>query len=159
MESTIVDLSRGEPVLLRPGAVTREAIGRVLGVAPRDRDAAAPRHRARWRRTTRPAPSVALVAATDLERRVRRELAAGRRSPCWREAWPGPLREAAAVWWHVAPEAAAAYGHDSTPNLRALDANGAGLIVDEAPPEGAAWEAVRDRLSPRRAGADDSDET
>jgi L-threonylcarbamoyladenylate synthase len=160
LESTIVDLSRGEPVLLRPGAVTREAIGRVLGVAPRDRDAAAPRASGTLASHYAPRTPVALVAATDLEQRVRRELAAGRSiAVLARSPWPGPLREAAAVWWHAAPEAPAAYGHDLYANLRALDANGAGLIVVEAPPEGAAWEAVRDRLSRAAAGADDSDET
>jgi L-threonylcarbamoyladenylate synthase len=43
LESTIVDLSRGAPVLLRPGAITRGDIARVMGAEPRDRDAEAPR--------------------------------------------------------------------------------------------------------------------
>ncbi|MBZ0248947.1 MAG: hypothetical protein K8F93_04755, partial [Burkholderiales bacterium] len=43
--------------------------------------------------------------------------------------------------------------------LRALDANGAGLIVVESPPAGPDWEAVRDRLARSAAGADDEDET
>ena len=34
IESTIVDLTTGEPVLLRPGAITAEALGRVLGSMP-----------------------------------------------------------------------------------------------------------------------------
>ena len=34
LESTIVDLSRGAPVLLRPGAITRRDIESVLGIAP-----------------------------------------------------------------------------------------------------------------------------
>ncbi|MEO5676045.1 MAG: L-threonylcarbamoyladenylate synthase, partial [Usitatibacter sp.] len=43
LESTIVDLSRGAPVLLRPGGISREDIAMVLGEKLRDRDLAAPR--------------------------------------------------------------------------------------------------------------------
>jgi hypothetical protein len=43
LESTILDLSRGAPVLLRPGGVTREDIAAIIGDMPRDRDADAPR--------------------------------------------------------------------------------------------------------------------
>src|SRR5436305_1506006 len=43
LESTIVDLSRGRPVLLRPGGISRAQIEAVLGEALRDRDADAPR--------------------------------------------------------------------------------------------------------------------
>src|SRR5665213_997403 len=43
LESTIVDLSRGRPVLLRPGAITRADLAAVLGEAIGDRDANAPR--------------------------------------------------------------------------------------------------------------------
>src|SRR5687768_13200206 len=39
LESTIVDLSRGRAVLLRPGGITREAIERVLGAKLQERDA------------------------------------------------------------------------------------------------------------------------
>ena len=158
LESTIVDLSRGEPVLLRPGAVTREAIGRVLGVAPRDRDAEAPRAAGTLASHYAPRTPVALVRATDIDRRVREELAAGRSLAILaRSPWPGPMREVAALWWHVAPEEAAAYGHDLYASLRALDANAADLIVVELPPDGAAWEAVRDRLVRAAAGTDDDE--
>src|SRR6202171_3307001 len=43
IESTIVDLSSGEPALLRPGAITIEALGRVLGSAPRSPSSQSPR--------------------------------------------------------------------------------------------------------------------
>src|SRR6266404_909062 len=43
IESTIVDLASGEPALLRPGAITIEALGRVLGAAPRLPSSQSPR--------------------------------------------------------------------------------------------------------------------
>src|SRR5213078_4880115 len=43
IESTIVDLSRGRPVLLRPGRIAAGDIAAQLGVAPLARDSAAPR--------------------------------------------------------------------------------------------------------------------
>ncbi len=58
-----------------------------------------------------------------------------------------------------APGTRPRYGHDLYANLRALDANGADLIVVEAPPADSAWEAVRDRLARAAAGTDEDDET
>jgi L-threonylcarbamoyladenylate synthase len=160
LESTIVDLSRGHPVLLRPGAVTREAIGAILGVMPADRDAHAPRASGTLASHYAPRTPVVLVDSTRLGERVAGERAAGKRlAVLARIPWPGAMREVAADWWHLAPETAAAYGHDLYANLRALDANGADLIVVEAPPGDAAWEAVRDRLARAAAGTDEDDET
>jgi L-threonylcarbamoyladenylate synthase len=160
LESTIVDLSRGHPVLLRPGAVTREAIGAILGVMPADRDAHAPRASGTLASHYAPRTPVVLVDSTRLGERVAGERAAGKRLEVLaRSPWPGAMREVAADWWHLAPETAAAYGHDLYANLRALDANGADLIVVEAPPGDAAWEAVRDRLARAAAGTDEDDET
>src|SRR5688572_17574070 len=42
LESTIVDLSRGRAVLLRPGGITREAIELVLGAKLQERDGHSP---------------------------------------------------------------------------------------------------------------------
>jgi L-threonylcarbamoyladenylate synthase len=160
LESTIVDLSRGSPVLLRPGAVTREAIGAVLGVLPSDRDAQAPRASGTLAAHYAPRTPVVLVESARLEQRVRDELGAGRSlAVLARTPWPGAVREIAAAWWHVAPEAPAAYGHDLYSNLRALDANGADLIVVESPPSDPSWEAVHDRLARAAAGTDEDDET
>ncbi|MDQ3027061.1 MAG: L-threonylcarbamoyladenylate synthase, partial [Pseudomonadota bacterium] len=43
LESTIVDLSRGAPVLLRPGGISRDDLAMALGERLRERDANAPR--------------------------------------------------------------------------------------------------------------------
>jgi L-threonylcarbamoyladenylate synthase len=43
LESTIIDVSRGEPAILRPGAVTAEQVTTIIGHAPSTQTAAAPR--------------------------------------------------------------------------------------------------------------------
>ena len=63
IESTIVDCTRGAPVLLRPGVLTRAQVEAACGQPLRSpqelQDAGAPRAPARWSRITRPAPGCA----------------------------------------------------------------------------------------------------
>lgn len=156
LESTIVDLSRGEPVLLRPGDVSRQAIERVLGVVPRDRDADAPRASGMLASHYAPRAPLVLVERSALASRIRAGAGEGRRVAV---LFRGAAQPAAAAFSRIAPDDAAAYAHDLYANLRALDANGADLIVVEQPPAIAAWEAVLDRLTRAAAGADETDET
>jgi len=149
LESTIVDLSRGRPVLLRPGAVTREDIVHVLGMEPGERDAAAPR--ASGTLAAHYAPRTALVivqaAALDAELDRPHEVAV--------LALREPPVSARATTWITAPFDAGRYAHDLYANLRRLDAAGAVRIVVEAPPATPPWEAVNDRLARAAAGAGD----
>ncbi len=149
LESTIVDLSRGSPVLLRPGAVTRDDIATVLGEVPRDRDADAPR--ASGTLAAHYAPRTALVitdsASLDAELGSHSNIAV----LALREA---PAR-ANVTSWIAAGADPARYGHDLYANLRRLDASGAKRIVVEAPPRTVEWEAVNDRLTRAAAGACD----
>jgi L-threonylcarbamoyladenylate synthase len=72
LESTILDVSRAEPVLLRPGAVSRADIEAVLGVAPRDpRRRGTPRFR-HARRALRAAHGAPPPRAGRPRRRARR---------------------------------------------------------------------------------------
>lgn len=155
IESTIVDLSRGDAVLLRPGAITREQIASVIGHAPRSRDEAAPRASGTLAAHYAPRTPLELVFEGALESRVREATSKGQRVAVLAR---GPARASAASSWQGAPENAAAYAHDLYANLRALDASGANLIVVEAPPADAAWEAVNDRLARAAAGSGDDDE-
>jgi len=156
LESTIVDLTRGAPVLLRPGRISREDIAAVLGVAPRDRDAAAPRASGTLAAHYAPRTPLALVEPAQVEARVRAAAAEGKRVAVLALGRaPAPL----AAFGRAAPADAKGYGHDLYANLRALDANRADLIVVEAPPADSAWEAVRDRLARAAAGTDEDDET
>jgi len=146
LESTIVDLSRGGAVLLRPGAVTRAEIARVLGALPRDPDAAAPRAPGTLAAHYAPATPVRLVSEGDLASEIAKS---GRAAVL-------ALRDPAkgAVAWIAAPRDAARYGHDLYASLRALDAAGADVILVEAPPEEPSWEAANDRLARAAAGAE-----
>jgi L-threonylcarbamoyladenylate synthase len=145
LESTIVELSRGAPVLLRPGVITREELAKVLGALPRARDAAAPRASGTLAAHYAPATPVRLVAAGELEIELARS---GRAAVlAMRVALPGVIA------WIAAPPDAARYGHDLYANLRSLDAAGADVILVELPPVEPAWEAVNDRLARAAAGA------
>jgi L-threonylcarbamoyladenylate synthase len=156
LESTIVDLSRGEPVLLRPGAVTREDISRVLGVPPRDRDDEAPRASGTLAAHYAPRAALVLAGPATLAARVQTAAAEGKRVAV---LFHGRTQSLTVASSRTAPQDAAGYGHDLYANLRALDANGADLIVVECPPGDGAWEAVRDRLARAAAGTGDADET
>ncbi len=147
IESTIVDLSRGAPVLLRPGAVTRDDIAAVLGTPPRDRDAHAPRASGTLEAHYAPRTALVLASSAALDAEVRRlsnvAVLAMREAP----------HTALVTQWIAAPSDPERYGHDLYANLRKLDASGAKRIVVEAPPVTAPWEAVNDRLTRAAAGA------
>jgi L-threonylcarbamoyladenylate synthase len=138
LESTIVDLSRGEAVLMRPGAISREQLARVLGRALLDRDADAPRASGTLAAHYAPETALALVAREELE---------GRAGPGVAVLALRPSRaiRGTRLWIEVSADPAI-YGHDLYANLRALDASGAARILVEAPPRTPAWEAVNDRL-------------
>jgi L-threonylcarbamoyladenylate synthase len=147
LESTIVDVSRGEPVLLRPGAVSRDDIRAVLGKPPRDRDAAAPRASGTLAAHYAPRTALVLVTPATLDDEVRNftnvAVLAMREAP----------RHALATAWIAASADPARYAHDLYANLRRLDASGAKRILVEAPPMTPEWEAVHDRLTRAAAGA------
>ena len=146
LESTIVDFSRGEPVLLRPGAVSREDIKSVLGKYPRDRDAQAPRASGTLAAHYAPRTALVILERAELDEEVRNLTNVAVLAP--RDA----PRHALATMWIAASADPARYAHDLYANLRRLDASGAKRIVVEAPPQSPVWEAVNDRLSRAAAG-------
>jgi L-threonylcarbamoyladenylate synthase len=159
IESTIIDCSRGQPVLLRPGRLTLAEIEAVCGepVAwsrPEAPDPAAPRAsgtllshyapRARLRLLT----SEALAAELDtVERQLEATPATGHSAigiysrSLW--AWHKPH---AGVLHRSMPGDAALAAHELFADLRELDAHGVAQIWVEAPPDEPAWDGVRDRL-------------
>jgi L-threonylcarbamoyladenylate synthase len=147
IESTIVDLSRGTPVLLRPGAVSREDIAEVLGIAPRDRDEHSPRASGTLAAHYAPRTKLLLIDAARLEAEIRGH---GNVAVLALRAAP---RNALATAWIVASHDPHRYGHDLYANLRMLDVSGAKRILVEAPPASGEWEAVNDRLQRAAAGA------
>ena len=149
LESTIVDLSHGHPVLLRPGAISREDIARVVGEAPGSRDAHSPR--ASGTLASHYAPHTPLVV---VQSRALAEVRVGDAVLALRAP---PAHHAAAAWIE-APRDPGRYAHDLYFNLRELDRRRATRIVVEAPPRDAAWEAVNDRLGRAAAGASRQDD-
>jgi L-threonylcarbamoyladenylate synthase len=147
IESTILDLSRGMPVLLRPGAITREQIAEVIGAVPRNPDAAAPRASGTLESHYAPRTPLRLVDEADPSPA---SAVLARRTPP-----PGMV----ASDWIAAPVDAKGYAHDLYASLRALDASGAVEILVERPPSTSEWDGVNDRLMRAAAGAVDDDET
>ena len=147
LESTIVDLSRGAPVLLRPGAISRRDIESVLGIAPADRDQHAPRASGTLDAHYAPRTPLAIVDLRALEP----ELA--KASDVAVLAMHAKPPGATVVAWIAAPSDPMRYGHDLYANLRLLDRKRAAQILVEAPPRLPGWEAVNDRLKRAAAGA------
>jgi L-threonylcarbamoyladenylate synthase len=141
VESTIVDLSRGRPVLLRPGRIERAAIESVLGEPVVARDAAAPRAPGTLDAHYQPRTPLELVGADAIATRL--EAPDASRLAVW-----SAHRPAATVGhWSPAPRDARACEAALYDTLRTLDALGLAGIVIEAPPSGPAWDALRDRLA------------
>lgn len=148
IESTIVDASRGFPVLLRPGMLTPAQIDAACGQPLRERDEAAPRAsgtleshyapRAKLRLMT----GVQIQSALDVLGPDARHIAVYTRAT---------LRAARAVPQRRMPATAADCAQELFAVLRELDAAGVKLIWVEIPPEGVEWDGVRDRL--QRAAA------
>jgi L-threonylcarbamoyladenylate synthase len=148
IESTIVDLSRGHAVLLRPGHISAERIAQVLGSMPALPDAEAPRASGTLESHYAPRTPVALVDGGELSEVLRKLRARNHRVALMHQhASDMPLAARIAM-----PADAAAYAHDLYAALRTLDEAQADLIVVQAPPADADWQGVNDRL--RRAAHD-----
>jgi len=144
IESAIVDLSRGRAVLLRPGAIGREALEAALG-EPVDEQVAggvAPRHPGGLERHYAPRTPARLVAMHALDRAI--ESASGALGVL---AFSRP--DARVRLWRRMPREPRAYAHRLYAVLRELDEAGCDAILVESPPDAPAWAAVNDRL--RRA--------
>jgi L-threonylcarbamoyladenylate synthase len=144
LESTIVDLSRGEPVLMRPGGVPADRIERALGCRLRPRDAQAPRASGTLAAHYAPRTPVELVDGDALAARVADLAGEGRRAAAWSRCRPGGSGPA---HWERAEDDPVLFARDLYDGLRRLDALGVDRILVERVPDGPAWEAVRDRLA------------
>jgi L-threonylcarbamoyladenylate synthase len=160
IESTIVDVSAGRAVLLRPGAIGIDRLADALGELPAARDAQSPRASGTLASHYAPQARVMLVEP-DLVAEIARFLAGDGQSVAVLARTAGePLfgTGPASPRWLRAPTDAAGYAHDLYAALRALDAPGTDVIVVEQPPLDVAWIAVLDRLqraAAERPAADD----
>jgi L-threonylcarbamoyladenylate synthase len=150
VESTIVDLSRGFPALLRPGSISAAEIEAVLQEPLEAPGAAAPRVAGSLAAHYATATALELVAPQALAERVAQCLARGERIAVWSRRDP---HAGAAVLWEPAPAEPVAYARRLYATLRRLDSQARARILVEEPPAEAQWAAVRDRLGRAQAGA------
>lgn len=149
IESSIVDCSRGRPVLLRPGVLTRARIEAAAGEPLNAPDADAPRASGTLAAHYAPNAKLRLMSQQMLTSALQMlgdqplQLAVYSRSV--------PLGAARGVRHRRMPSQPDQAAHELFSVLRALDAEGAQLIWVEEPPADPEWDGVRDRL--RRAAA------
>ena len=142
IESTIVDLSRGRPLLLRPGRVNVAELKAVLGMDVETvgvDSAAAPRAPGMLEVHYAPDTPLTLLDVESLRAQLRTDTAA--------LALTSPPENFPMAQWIVAPRDARAYARDLYANLRRLDVLGCRRILVENPPADAEWAAINDRLS------------
>jgi L-threonylcarbamoyladenylate synthase len=149
IESTIVDCSRGHPVLLRPGTLTLAQLEAAAGEAVRERDSAAPRASGTLEAHYAPRAKLRLMDAGAL----RAALQVLGRPPMKLAVYSRTVPKSAApgASHRVMPMQAAQAANELFTTLRELDAEGAHLIWVEEPPATPEWAGVRDRL--QRAAA------
>lgn len=150
IESAIVDCTRGAPVLLRPGTLTREQIEQACGERlrlPQEVDGTAPRASGTLESHYAPDAKVRLMDARSLQTALdligpdAGSIAVYARTPVRTQA--AKLRRM--------PDDAVETARQLFAVLRDFDAAGVKLIWVESPPDTPDWEGVRDRL--RRAAA------
>lgn len=151
IESTIIDLSSGRPVLLRPGHITPAAIEAVCGLRPEAPTAAAPRASGTLEAHYAPLTPMRRVDGARLAQFLNAMRHSGRR--CGVLAHSQPPQAGVPHAWKMLPAEPVGYAHDLYAALRELDHAGVDLIVVEAIPETLQWQAVADRLRRALAGA------
>ncbi|MCC7386113.1 MAG: threonylcarbamoyl-AMP synthase [Deltaproteobacteria bacterium] len=141
LESTVLDLSRARPTLLRPGVITPSALEAALGeaIAERSTDEQGPlRSPGLLERHYAPSKPLIIATAAEIERAAPERVAILAWSPL-RVAEPTPLR--------ALPADPAAYARALYAALRWADRQAVEAIWVERPPAGEPWRAVHDRLA------------
>jgi len=139
IESTIVDLSSGDPALLRPGKISAVDLEAALGSPVLARQSDSPRHSGGLERHYAPRTPARLVPTHELDQEIAR------------------LKDKIAVlafsrpdervdYWLRMPREPQAYAQKLYAALRELDSARCEMILIEAPPEAPEWAGVRDRL-------------
>jgi len=151
IESTILDLSRGEPVILRPGMIGIDALTAVIGQRPRLKGEGENAPRVSGALLAHYAPRTPMQMAS-------REDITNAPADCAVLVRASEFPAGRFAMSIDAPFDAHGYAHDLYANLRALDAGAARLILVENLPEGSDWDAVRDRLGRAVVGSGAEDD-
>lgn len=139
IESTILDLSGAQPVLLRPGDISAAALEQALGTRIAARQEDSPRHSGGLERHYAPKTPARLVPTHELDREIARL-----KDRVAVLAFSRP--DARVDYWLRMPREPAAYAHRLYAALRDLDSARCEMILIEAPPEAPEWAGIRDRL-------------
>ena len=150
IESTIVDLTRETPAVLRPGRISAQQIADAL-LVPLGEAAAGGRPRVSGSLESHYAPALPLkiVPADEIETYLR----ARADTPIAVLSRRDRPHDSKVTLWQVAPGMPDDYARSLYGTLRRFDASGCRLIVVEALPALPEWTAIRDRLG--RAAAPD----
>ena len=154
IESTIVDMSRGEAVILRPGMISAEQIAHVLGNDAASLDdrhsresgnqvSAKPRVSGSLESHYAPTTPMRLVAGSVIKAEINRRLSSGQQVAALSHQ---TLANNPHLRWLQTSNQNEKYAHDLYANLRILDQVGADIILVEMPPKTASWRAINDRL-------------
>ncbi len=161
IESTIIDCSRGRLVLLRPGVLTPEQIEAVAGEPLQSPDARAPRASGTLAAHYAPRAVVRLMSTDALREALNTRLSRGVAGAAALDTGASPATDGSAglavysrttldvgdALYRPMPAQARAAARQLFAVLRELDAEGVREIWVESPPDEAAWDGVRDRLS------------
>ena len=140
IESTIVDLSGGTPVLLRPGGISKLQLEEVLQSEIQDKNLSSPRHSGGLERHYAPKTPALLVPPHELDAQI-----AKRGTAVAVLAFSRP--DERVEYWIRMPKEPVAYAQRLYAALRELDGAGCETILIESPPGTGEWNAVLDRLS------------
>jgi L-threonylcarbamoyladenylate synthase len=152
IESTIVDCTRGVPVLLRPGRITREQIEATSGQRLRDKDelaAPAPRASGTLEAHYAPRAKVRLMDGKALQAALEvlgKDFDGGKATIAVYARSILRLPSSKLLYRRM-PDDAGAAAQQLFAALRDFDAQGVNLIWVEAPPQTPDWEGVADRLT------------
>jgi len=149
IESTIVDCTRGQPVLLRPGVLTRAELEAACGQPVLDNQALtsnAPRASGTLASHYAPNAKVRLMDKTELQAALA-AVEPSQRIAVYAYSIPGiDAISAASVLYRAMPLQASQVAHELFAVLRDFDAQGVAQIWVEALPAATEWDGVRDRL-------------
>ena len=143
IESTIVDLTQLDPVILRPGQIDQKSLSFVLGREVYLESKTDIRSPGSHPMHYSPATPLTIVYRDDLEKFLHRDACGISVAVLGRSNRP---RFSGAAAWQVAPSTSSLYAQKLYSLLRRLDHSGCQLIAVEAPPYEASWVAVYDRL-------------
>ena len=151
IESTILDCSSSKIRILRPGSLAKQTLESALQCAielgPTAIDSNTPRVSGSLDSHYAPATKTTLVLASALDIAVQAVVDAKLRvGVLAMHACPNRFKGSSSIIWLDASTDAEQYAHGLYANLRALDSQGLDSLLVVAPPSGAQWDGVADRL-------------